>query len=53
MADKWDELKKTESYAKWDNWDARPKRKPLPLLNYASAIVFGLATLVEASGTMI
>ena len=38
---------------KWDDWSYAAKPKRMPLMNYASAIVFGLATFVEMGGALV
>ena len=42
-----------DAHKKWDGWSYQEKPKTIPLVNYTSAIVFGLATFVEMTGGLI
>lgn len=43
----WNELKHNADYKKWNAWKMDQKRNS-HLFNYASALCFGLAAIVEA-----
>lgn len=45
-----DELGDLDQRVKWNKWVYRQQRKTMPVVNYLSAFIFTLATIVEASG---